>query len=95
MATYGDPAAVHALARRLEELAAGIREQAADLASRAAEVPWQGDAAEAMQRRCHERLESLHRCAAAHERAARALHRHADTVAERRDLAGVIGAILP
>lgn len=81
----GDPDRIRGLAHRVERLADELRDQAAALGAAARDVPWRGEAAEAMRRQCHRQLASLHRCAAAHDRAAAALHRHADDVAARRD----------
>jgi hypothetical protein len=87
---YGDTGTIRALAARLRERADEIRTEAALLAARAEQVPWQGLAAEAM--RCHarERAGALAHTAALHDDAADALDRHAREVDRVKDLIAAI-----
>jgi hypothetical protein len=87
---YGDTSRIRALARRLRERAEEIRDQADRLDARAAQVPWDGVAADAMRARAGDRTAALRRTAGLHDDAADALDRHA---AEVDRLQGLIAAI--
>ncbi len=77
---YGDTAAIRDRARDLRRLADDIRTEADTLAARAAAVPWQGVAADAMRAVAHQRTAALRRTADLHDEAAAALDEHADAV---------------
>lgn len=95
---YADTARIRALADRLRERADDLRSLADRLLDRAAEVPWEGLAADAMRHHAGDRATALRRTARLHEDAAEALDRHAGRVgwvAEQLDAAGdaVEGAV--
>jgi uncharacterized protein YukE len=77
---FADTTTIRALARRLRERADEIRDLGSALTLRAAEVAWQGIAADAMRHHVHDRVLGLHRVARLHDDAADALDRHARAV---------------
>jgi uncharacterized protein YukE len=95
---YGDTSAIRAHARRMRERGSEIRSEAHAVLRDAEAVPWTGLAAEAMRRLAREHAAELQACAAAHDRAADALERHAREVDHLKDLIAsierrVLGAI--
>jgi len=77
---YGDSSVIRCHAGRLRDRADDIRRDADALLASAEAVAWSGLAADAMRRLAREHASDLHRCAAAHDEAARALDRHARAV---------------
>jgi hypothetical protein len=77
---YGDTNAIRGLARDLRRIGAEVRDEADRLQARAADVPWQGTAADAMRAVARHRTRALHLTADLHDDAARALDEHADEV---------------
>jgi hypothetical protein len=87
---YGDTAVIRALARRMNERAAEIRAEAAQLLGRAEAVPWTGLAADAMRHLARDHAARLRTCAEAHEAAAAALDRHAREVDHLEELIAAV-----
>jgi hypothetical protein len=77
---YGDTTAIRLRARELRRAGDQIRADAQMITTRAAEVPWQGVAADAMRALVLHRTASLHRTADLHDAAALDLEEHADAV---------------
>jgi len=81
-----DTDVIRALARRLRERAAEIRDEARDLTRHADRTSWRGLAADAMRARVEDRATGLARAADRHEDAADALDRHAARVEDSQGL---------
>jgi hypothetical protein len=81
---YGDTTAIRRLATRLRETATDLREEGAQSSDRAAQVPWQGLAAEAMRATVGARVGELGHTADLHDAAADALDLHAGCVDEAK-----------
>ncbi len=87
---YGDTTVIRGLARRLDEQAGDICDEADALVALAEECPWSGWAADAMRRRSRERAAALRRSATRHQDAAEALAHHADEVDRVKDLIAAV-----
>lgn len=87
---YGDTEAIRTLARDLRRQGDDIRAEAETLLGRAAAVPWQGVAADAMRCLARHRAGSLERTARLHDDAAAALLDHADAVDRVKRLIALI-----
>jgi hypothetical protein len=85
-AMYGDTGTIRAHARRMHMRAEEIRAEADALTTRVAGVAWTGVAADALRHLAREHTDGLRRCAAAHDRAAEALERHAHEIDRLKDL---------
>lgn len=83
---YGDTRVIRGLAAGLREQATDIALEADRLVSLAEDCPWTGWAADAMRRRSRERAATLRRTAGSHEAAADKLCHHADEVDRLKDL---------
>lgn len=91
---YPDTAAIRALAGRLRERADEIRDLATGLLRSAAEVAWDGVAADAMRVHVQGRVAALHRTARLHDDAAEALLRHAREVDLAEDVLSAPASLL-
>jgi hypothetical protein len=87
---YGDTSTIRRLAADLRERADDIRAETDLLVARAAQVPWQGRAADALRRQAEHRAAALRRTAGLHDDAAEALDRHAREVDRVKDLIAAI-----
>ncbi len=83
---YGDTGTIRAHARRMHGRAEEIRAEADAITARVAGVAWTGVAADALRHVAREHTDGLRRCAAAHDRAAQALERHAREVDRLKEL---------
>lgn len=81
----GDATAIRALAHALRRRAHEIRDLADQLADTAADVAWQGLAADAMRTAARHGAAGLRRTAARHDDAADALDRHAHRIGVVQD----------
>ncbi len=83
---YGDTTVIRRLAAGLRDQAAEIRLEADRLVARTEAVGWLGRAGDALRERAHGRALALRRSAALHDDAADALDRHAREVERRKRL---------
>jgi hypothetical protein len=87
---YGDTDTIRGLARTMHHQGDALRAEAEATLRRAAEVPWEGLAAEAMRARVRDQVGSLRRTAGLADVAALALIRHADEVDRLKALIAAI-----
>jgi ABC-type transporter Mla subunit MlaD len=87
---YGDTTAIRHRAHDLRRAGDLIRDEADQVAHRAAAVPWQGVAADAMRAAVRRRVGALRDAARLHDAAAARLDEHADAVDRVKQLIAAI-----